>query len=202
MDESLHLQLQKVSRNLIGLLRNSKVLCPTLEPSTYNSFCPIFFLYSCSLPLFLVCLLFPPLTYCFTLSCQKSCLSANLEFDCPAYFISTFAFVTIHFSPIKTQFFFLNLQTCSICPSFPLSCLYRIWCLCGQSYFCLSLCLSSTNLALPLPSCRIQSLLALVFPFSEVVLFQVCFQIGSSPLLFLNLAGGTQSQHKKHDSLT
>lgn len=106
------------------------------------------------------------------------------------------------FSPIKTQFFFLNLQTCSICPSFPLSCLYRIWCLCGQSYFCLSLCLSSTNLALPLPSCRIQSLLALVFPFSEVVLFQVCFQIGSSPLLFLNLAGGTQSQHKKHDSLT
>lgn len=42
-------------------------MCPTLEPCNYDSFCPIFFLYSCSLPLFLVCLFFSPLTYCYTL---------------------------------------------------------------------------------------------------------------------------------------
>lgn len=63
--------------------------------------------------------------------------------------------------------------------------------------------LSSPSLAFSLSPCMTQSLLAFVFPFSKVVLFQFCFQIAYSPLLlFLNLEGRTQSQCKKHDALT
>lgn len=134
MDESLHLQLQKVSRNLIGLLRNSKVLCPTLEPSTYNSFCPIFFLYSCSLPLFLVCLLFPPsLTVAPSHVRSLACLQifANMEFDCPAYFISTFAFVTILFFPRQDPVFLFKspdlFHLPFISPLLPLQDLMLVW---------------------------------------------------------------------------
>lgn len=193
------------------MLRNSGVLSPTLEPCKYNFFSALF---SFFIPTLWLCFWFVWFFWWFfsphvllqplmSEALPTWQILANLEFWLPCLFHIHFCLCHDTSFPIKTQFFFLKLQTCSVCPSFPFYSLYGIWCLCGQSYFCISFCLSGSNLALPLPSCRIQYLLALVLSFSKVVLFQVCFQIGSSPLLlFLNLAGGIQSQHKKHDALT
>lgn len=166
------MQLQKVSRNLIGMLKSSGVLCPTSGSCKYNYFCPIFFLYSYSLTLFLVGMFvcFSPSLTIYTLSCQKPCLPgkslqiwslAALPISYPLLPLSLYFFC--HQDPV---FLFKTpdlLHLPFISPLLPLQDLMLVW----SVLFFISLCLSSTKLALPSPSCRNQSLLVLVFLISQ-----------------------------------
>lgn len=126
------MQLQKVYRNLIGMLRNSGVLCSTLEPCKCNSFCPIFFLYFYSMTLFVVCLVFFPslLHPLMSETLPAWQVLANLEFGCPISY-PLLSFSQYIFFPHQDPVFLFKapdlLHLPFISPFLPLQDLMLVW---------------------------------------------------------------------------
>lgn len=113
----LHSQLQKVSGQLDKHVEGFRSLVSHFRPCKYSFFCPGFLTFFT--PSFWPCSL-PPTTFYYTLSCQKVCLPSKSGVLIALLISFPLLSLSLSCLPGKTQFFLLKLQTCSVCPSFPL----------------------------------------------------------------------------------